>query len=183
NRARRGGRGEPRAGRSSADRAGGRRYVSPWVRIVIDGPLERHALFRELLQRLIALLEIEAHGTQDLRRFGELNIAVFHDLHPVTPGIEKIEEPPWQNLRAGGLGELPHGRTVVDDEAEVPLLVARRRRALHQGDELIAYVDEGAVLAAAAQLEGEDAAIKGKRLVDATHLEGDMIDAHEVGFS
>ena len=64
----------------------------------------------------------------------------------------------------------------------MPLLVARGRRALHQGDELIAHVDKGAMRAPAAQLEGEDAAIEGKRLVDAAHLQGDMVDAHEVGF-
>src|SRR5262249_58962933 len=85
-----------------------------------------------------------------------------------------------QELAAGRLDEVADGGAVVDHEAEmapvVPVLVLR----LHEGDELVAHVDEGLVLALAAQGELEDAAIEGQRLLDVTHLERDVIDAHQL---
>jgi len=52
---------------------------------------------------------------------------------------------------------------------------------LHQGDELIAHVDEGLPLALAAQGKIEDPAIEGERLLDIPDLERDMIDADQLG--
>src|SRR6185437_1086135 len=56
-----------------------------------------HALFRELLQRSLALGEVrQPEAAQDVRRLRELDVVVANDLHPVAPGIEEIQKPPRQ---------------------------------------------------------------------------------------
>ena len=52
---------------------------------------------------------------------------------------------------------------------------------LRQVDELVAHVDEGVGLALAAQLEVEDAAIEGERLLDVADLDGDVVHADHPG--
>ena len=55
--------------------------------------------------------------------------------------------------------------------------------ALLQGEELIAEIDEGRVLALAAQLELEQAPVEGQRLLDVAHLERDVVHADRAGFA
>src|SRR5262252_7684740 len=54
---------------------------------------------------------------------------------------------------------------------------------LHQGDELIAHVDEGLVLAPTPQGEIEDPAVKGEGFLHIADLERYMIHADEPGFA
>jgi hypothetical protein len=55
-------------------------------------------------------------------------------------------------------------------------IVGRRGAALLQRDELIAEVDEGRRLAAAAQAEDEQTPVEGERFVDIADDERDMIE-------
>jgi len=48
--------------------------------------------------------------------------------------------------------------------------------AFHQGQELIAHVDEGLPLAAAAQLEREDPGVEFQRRLDVADLERDVVE-------
>ncbi len=73
-------------------------------------------------------------------------------------------------------------RGVVDDETEMPRVVAGLAARRREGDELIAGVEKGHLLAdAPTQLEIEQLAVEGKRLVDVADLEGDVVDADEPG--
>src|SRR5262249_23172397 len=51
----------------------------------------------------------------------------------------------------------------------------------HEGNELVAHVDEGLILAPAAQGEIEDLAVEGQGLLDVSHFERDVIDADQLG--
>src|SRR5258707_378532 len=80
-------------------------------------------------------------------------VVVAHDLDAVAPRIEKIQEPAGQRLDARGRERLAHRLLVVDHEAEMTPVIAGLPAALLQGEELIAKIDEGGVLALASQLE------------------------------
>ena len=56
-------------------------------------------------------------------------------------------------------------------------VVGRLRATLLQGQELVAEVDEGVAVAAAADLEVEQAAIERQGLVDVADLDGHVIEA------
>src|SRR5205085_6103668 len=76
-----------------------------------------------------------------------------------------------------------HARAVVDDKADMAaldpaLLVIGHPR---QVNELVAHVDEGAALVLAAQVEVENLAVPGQRLVDIADLDRDMVDADQPG--
>src|SRR5881275_3725454 len=58
------------------------------------------------------------------------------------------------------------------------LLVVRDARQI---DELVAHVDKGGALAAAAQIELEDLAVPVQRLVDVADLDRHMVDADQPG--
>src|SRR3546814_1076531 len=104
------------------------------------------------------------------------------DLVAVAPGIEESEETPGQRLDSGLRQRLAHRLLVVDHQAEVAVVVGRLAAALLQREELVAEIDEGGGLAPAAQLEIEQAAIEGQRLVDIADLEGDMVETDgEIG--
>src|SRR5205823_7405391 len=82
---------------------------------------------------------------------------------------------------AGGFGPRLHARAVIDDKADMAaldpaLLVVGHPRQI---DELVAHVDEGAALVLAAQVEIEDPAVPGQRLVDVADLDRDMVDADQ----
>jgi hypothetical protein len=59
------------------------------------------------------------------------------------------------------------------------VVVIRLLSALAQRQELIAHVDERHPRRAAAQLEGEEAAVEGERLVHVADLESDVVDPYE----
>ena len=62
----------------------------------------------------------------------------------------------------------------------MPLAVGVRRRVARERDELVAQVDERHPVAdPPAQLELEEAAVPGDRLVEVAHLERDVVDADE----
>src|SRR5262245_46780718 len=98
---------------------GGARPAGIFARSMAAPRLRRHALFRELADRLLRLAEVEAHGAQHMRGLGELNIPVFNHLDAIAPRIEKIEERPRQEPPAGGLDAGAHARPVIDDEPEM----------------------------------------------------------------
>src|SRR5262249_12927832 len=118
----------------------------------------------------------QPHPAQHVRRLGELNIVVADDLDAVAPRIAEIEEWARQRLDARSRERAAHRLLVVDHEAEMAAVVGRLLAALLQRDELIAQIDEGRGLALAAQLELEQPAIEGQRLLDIAHLERNMIE-------
>jgi hypothetical protein len=59
--------------------------------------------------------------------------------------------------------------------------VPMRRVGLHQRQKLVAQIDEGLALAAPAQGEAENLAVKRERLVDVADFQRDVIDADEAG--
>ena len=61
-------------------------------------------------------------------------------------------------------------------------VIGRLLAALLQGDELIAEIDEGHVVALAAQFELEQPAPEGQRLLDVADLQRDMVEAHDARF-
>jgi len=87
-----------------------------------------------------------------MRRLRELDVVVVDDIDAVAPGVEKIQKPARQHLHAGRRQAL---RTASLSSTTNQNADHRRRlsAALLQGDELIAKIDEGGVLALAAQRE------------------------------
>src|SRR5262249_6146673 len=95
---------------------------------------------------------------------------------PIAPGVEEIEEAAGQRLDAGCRERAANRVLVVDHEAEMAAVVGRLLTALLQRQELVAQIDEGRGLALAAQLEIEQAAGEGERLLDIADLESDMVE-------
>src|SRR5262245_16495189 len=116
----------------------------------------------------------EPHPAQHIRRLGELDVIVADDLDPVAPRVEEVEEATGQRLDAGCRERAANRVLVVDHEAEMAAVVGRLLTALLQRQELVAQIDEGRGLALAAQLEIEQAAVEGERLLDIADLESDM---------
>ena len=58
-------------------------------------------------------------------------------------------------------------------------VIGRLLAALLQGDELVAEIDEGHVIALAAQFELEQPAPEGQRLLDVADLERYMVEAYD----
>src|SRR5262252_3743524 len=125
----------------------------------------------------------EPHPAQHMRRLGELDVVVTDDLDAIAPEIEEIEKRTAQRLDARGRERAPHRVFVVDDQSEMTAAVGRLRAALLQREELVAQVDERRGLALAAQLELEQTAIKGQRLVDIADLQRDMVETHGARFA
>ena len=152
----------------------------PEVRLPAPEALASETLLAKLAQSRFLLLEpVEAHAVQDRRRLRELDVSVLDDLDAVAPRVSEVEPPPRQDLGAGLLQRSAHRLLRVDDQPEVAVGVRRLGTPLGERDELIPDVDEGHPAAAAAQLQVEDAAVEGKRLVDGAHLEGHVIHADE----
>ena len=68
---------------------------------------------------------------------------------------------------------------VVDDEAEVPVVVGSLRAAFGQREELVAHADERHPRDARLHLDVEDAPVELERLVEVADLEGDMVDSDQ----
>src|SRR5262249_29430410 len=140
--------------------------------------LFRHALGRQLFFGTGVLGELgQAHAAQHVGRLGELDVVVAHDLDPVAPRISEIEEAARQHLDLRRLERTARRLLVVDHQAEMAAIVGRLLAAFLEGDELVAQVDEGHGLALAAQLELEQPAVEGQRLLDVADLERHVVEA------
>ena len=98
----------------------------------------------------------------------------------VAPRIAEVEAAAGQQLRARALEAAPDLLAVVDHEAEV----ARAVRTVGLGhlgehEELVAHVEEGHVRHPAAQLELEQPAVEGERLLEVGDLEHHVVDADQ----
>src|SRR5262249_53712412 len=144
----------------------------------------RHTLLAELLDRVGVLGEMrEPHSAQHVRRFGELDIVVANDLDAIAPRIEEIEKwtGQWLDTRCGE--RAAHRLLVVDHESEMTAAVGRLGAALLQREELVAQIDERRGLALSAQLELEQTAVEGQRLLDVADLERDMVETDGARFA
>jgi len=65
----------------------------------------------------------------------------------------------------------------------VATIVTGLLAAFLKGKKLIAQIDEGSMLALAAQLEFEQAAIEGQSLLDVADLERDVVQSDSAGFA
>ena len=72
---------------------------------------------------------------------------------------------------------------VLDDQAEMAIIVGGLPTTLRERQELIAKIDEGHVLAFATQLEFQKLAVECQCLVDITDFQGNVIEAHCTGLS
>src|SRR5207245_2688154 len=99
------------------------------------------------------------------------------DLDAVAPRVPEIEKPTRQRLHARLGQRLADRLLVIDHEAEMTAVVGGLGTALLERDELVAEIDEGRILALAAKLEIEQAAVERQSLLDITDLESDMIEA------
>src|SRR5438270_3660625 len=116
------------------------------------------------------------HAAEHIGRLGELDIIVADNLDAVAPGIAEIEKASGQRRDACLRQRLANRLLVVDDETEMAAVIGSLAAALLKRQELVAKVDESRILAPAAQLEIEQAAIEGQRLVDIANFEGDVIE-------
>ena len=64
-------------------------------------PALERAPSRQLLERGLALVELEAHAAQHGRRLGELDVAVVDDLDPVAPRVAEVEPAARLDVDAG----------------------------------------------------------------------------------
>src|SRR5262245_64925444 len=106
-----------------------------------------------------------------MRRLGELDIVVAHNLDAVPPRIEEVQEPPGQRLYARGSKSLPHRFLVIDHQPEMPSIIGGLPPTLLQREELVAKIDERRFLALAAQPELEQSPIECQRLFDVADLD------------
>jgi len=113
----------------------------------------------------------------------ELNGLVGDDLEVVAPRIAEVEATRARvdDLEALAFHRRAHRGDVVDDEAEVALVVGGLPATLHQCDELVAHVDEGRTGRAAAQLECEQSPVQLQRGVQIADLESHMVHADQSG--
>jgi hypothetical protein len=84
---------------------------------------------------------------------------------------------PAEDLDPGLAGRRKHGLPVVDHEPDMPSGVRGLRPSLGERDELVAHVDERHPADSAAQLNLEQPAVEGQRLVDRPDLERDVVHA------
>jgi hypothetical protein len=67
---------------------------------------------------------------------------------------------------------------IIDDEPDVPPVVGWLRPACFEGDELVAQIDEGNVLAVSTQRQvAEDSPEEGQRVVSAADFDGGVVDS------
>src|ERR1043166_5689772 len=164
-----------------------------WRSAVRDSPLaviggnamlwrSLHAFLGELPAGVLALLQMrKLHAAKDARRLAELHIAILDHFNPVSPGIEEIEELAVQQGGSGGARQFADFRSIVDDKAEVPLLVRVPGLVFRQCDELITQFDEGLPCATSPQFEREYPAIELQRGFDVADFKRDVIKPNQPG--
>lgn len=129
----------------------------------------------QLLESRVGLLQAgQAHPSEHLGRFRELDVGVRDHLELVAPGVdERVAADLQAGLRRGVYDPLH----VVDHETEVAMAIGWVRRPRGKGDELIAEVDEGHPPGTSSQLEVEDPPVELERLLDVADLERHVVDA------
>src|SRR5215213_796204 len=140
-------------------------------------PSEQALLAQLLLRRLGLPERLETHSRKHGRRLRELHLRVLDDLDEIAPRVAEAKPPARLDLDAGRLERLTHPRSIVDHEAEVTAGTAVGRVALGQREELVAHVEKRHSSRAAAELEIEDAAVEGHRLLDVADLQRHVIDS------
>src|SRR5262245_17238887 len=124
-----------------------------------------HALFLELLDGVRSLFEIAGpHTLEHVRRLGELDVVIGHDFDPIAPRIAEIE-PFVDTLEAKFFQSSAHRLAVIDDKAEVTLVVGPLGLAEAQLNKLVTHVDESVVVAFPTELKIKDRTIEFQRLV------------------
>src|SRR5207237_3438933 len=108
----------------------------------------------------------QPHAAQHVGRLGELDVVVANDLDAVAPWIEEIEEGTVERSDARRLQGATRRLLVIDHETEMAAIVGSLLAPLLKGDELVAEIYEGHGVALAAQLELEEPAVEGQRLLD-----------------
>jgi len=76
---------------------------------------------------------LQAHAPQDVWGFGELDIVIANNLHPVPPRIAKVKERARQRRDTRSLEGGACRFLVVDDEAEMATVVWRLLAPLFEG--------------------------------------------------
>src|SRR5579864_5366742 len=84
---------------------------------VASAVIGHHALVGKFAPRLLALAGIETHRGHDMRRLGELDVAVLDDLGPVAPWVEELKKRPRQQL-AARLDKRADLDAIIDHEPE-----------------------------------------------------------------
>ena len=125
------------------------------------------ALAAQLFERLRSLVEAgEIHAAEYRRRLRELHVAIVDDLDVVAPRVAEAQAAAGLATSAPAATAAAQASSIVDDEPEVALFVDAAAAALGEGEELIAEVDEGHPGDAAAELDREDRAVEGERLLE-----------------
>src|SRR5204862_6623406 len=108
-----------------------------------DSPRSAEPALFDLTLRLVGLLEIlDAQLALDAVRPLELDVAVADPLEAVAPGVAEVEAPArvGDDRDALALGRRARRCDVVDDEAEVPVVIGRLCSRLGDRQELVAHV-------------------------------------------
>ena len=96
-----------------------------WPEFLFDLLDGRHSLFPKLGNRAYGFSEInEPHPLQHLGSLGELDVSVFDNLDEVAPRVKKVEKAALDHRSASCGSKCAHRRAVIDDKAEVSVLVA-----------------------------------------------------------
>src|SRR5215475_9815335 len=129
-----------------------------------------HALFLELFDGVRSFLEIAGpHTLEHVRCLGELDVVIGHDFDPIAPRIAEIE-PLVNTLEAKLFQSSAHRFPVIDDKAEVTLVVGPLGLAEAQLNKLVTHIDESVVVAFPTELKIKDRAIEFQRLVQVAYL-------------
>src|ERR671925_2114814 len=137
----------------------------------------RHAFFLQLFDGARSFFqEAHAHTFEHVRRLSELNVVIGNDFDPIAPRVAEIQA--LVDALNAEFFERPSNRLpVIDDKTEMALVIRTLRLAETQLDELIAEIDEGVVIALAAQGKVEYRAIKLERSVQIADFQDDVIDS------
>ena len=124
----------------------------------------------------------KTHTPKDVGCFAELNVLVGNDFDPIAPWVEKIEKAARQWLDACLGKGLADRLLVINDEPEMPAIVAGLFSPFLQGEELITEIDKGGTCTPSPELEVKQAAIKDKGLFDVADLKRDMVETYRPSF-
>src|SRR5262245_37055670 len=124
----------------------------------------------------------KTHRPKDVGCFAKLNVLVANDFDPIAPWVEKIEKSARQCLNACVGKGLADRLLVINDEPEMPSIVAGLPSPFMQGEELIAEIDEGGTCTFSPKFEVKQAAIKYESLLNVADLERDMVETYRPSF-
>ena len=149
-----------------------------------NSSIGRHSFVSQLLDGLRGLYEIgQAHAAENMRRLRELDVVVADNLDAVAPRVEEVQKSPRQDLDPGFGQRRAHGFLVIDHEPKVTPVVTGLLAAFLKGKKLVAQIDEGGMLALAAQREFEEAPVESQSPLDVAHLERDVVQSDSAGFA